>query len=85
MYQPKCTSFVRGIHKSAIVQQLLIYLNTSAIGLCVRKCSDSPRVFASVHLFLNNNSSDVRSSSKLNGVIGSYLKARVKAALYVLN
>lgn len=83
MYQPKCTSFVGGIHRSAIVQQLLIYLNTSAIGLCVRKCSDSLRVFASVHLFLNNNSSDVSSSSKLNSTISSYLKARVKAALYV--
>lgn len=41
VHQPKCTSFVRGIDKSAIVQQLLIYLNSSAIGLYVRKCSDS--------------------------------------------
>lgn len=39
MHQPECTSFVGEKHNSATVQLLLIYLNMSAVGLCVRKFS----------------------------------------------
>lgn len=53
----------------------------SATGLCVRKCSDSLRVFTSVHLLLNNNISDVGQSLQSHTALSEVISKQDKLLL----